>query len=227
MSAPSTVRTSALGWPAWVPSTVAAAAALVAGAVAIGLVLPALEDQTRRTLAITILALGLWGAYPQHAFRPSISVMALLVASQALAAPQDVGSRVLGLYGASGVWTPLTGFVLAHAIAETGLARRIAVGVVRRLGRRPSLVVLAVGVVSVLVAPLSPSTTAKALMLGSAISATRAFDPIVAGSLRFVSGSCRCTGHRAQAASAVPSCCSPPQPTTSARRCSSRRRSRT
>jgi di/tricarboxylate transporter len=124
-----------------------------------------LDDEARRTLAITILGLGLWGAFPQHAFWPSVVVIALVVGSSILASPSTVVGRVVQLYGASGVWTPLTGFLFAHAVTVSGLGRRLALAVVRRVGRRPSLVVLAVGIASILVAPLSPSTTAKAFLL--------------------------------------------------------------
>lgn len=133
-------------------------------------------------IAITVLGLGLWGAFTQYAFWPSVVVIALVLGSSILASPSTVVGRVVQLYGASGVWTPLTGFLLAHAVTVSGLGRRLALAVVRRVGRRPSLVVLAVGIATILVAPLSPSTTAKAflLLLGSAISTTGAFLLVVA-----------------------------------------------
>jgi solute carrier family 13 (sodium-dependent dicarboxylate transporter), member 2/3/5 len=133
--------------------------------VALGAGPAGIDGEARRTLAITILGLAAWGAFPQQAFWPSVLVIGLLLVSRVVASPSTVADQLLALYGASGVWTPLTGFLLAHAVAVTGLGRRLAFAVVRRIGRRPSLVVLAVGIVSVLIAPLSPSTTAKAFLL--------------------------------------------------------------
>ena len=134
-------------------------------AVALGSWPSTLDGEARRILAITVLGLGLWGAFPQRAFWPSVLVIGLVLASRTISAPSALASQVVQLYGSSGVWTPLTGFVLAHAVAVSGLGRRVAFAVVRRIGRRPSLVVLAVGIASILVAPLTPSTTAKAFLL--------------------------------------------------------------
>ena len=134
-------------------------------AVALGGGPSTLDDEARRTLSITVLGLGLWGAFPQRAFWPSILVIGLVLVSRTIASPSSLAGQVVQLYGTSGVWTPLTGFLLAHAVTVSGLGRRLAYGVVRRIGRRPSLVLLAVGIVSLLIAPLSPSTTAKAFLL--------------------------------------------------------------
>jgi sodium-dependent dicarboxylate transporter 2/3/5 len=144
---------------------VASLGAALAVGVALGAGPSTLDGEARRTLAITLLGLGLWGAFPQRAFWSSILVIGLVLVSRTMASPSALASQVIGLYGTSGVWTPLTGFMLAHAVAVSGLGRRVAFGVVRRIGRRPSFVVLAVGIVSVLIAPLSPSTTAKAFLL--------------------------------------------------------------
>jgi sodium-dependent dicarboxylate transporter 2/3/5 len=134
-------------------------------AVALGGGPSSLDWEARQTLAITVLGLALWGAFPQRAFWPSVLVIGLVLVSRTMASPSTVAGQVIGLYGTSGVWTPLTGFLLAHAVALSGLGRRLAFGVVRRIGRRPSLVLLSIGLVSVLIAPLSPSTTAKAFLL--------------------------------------------------------------
>jgi sodium-dependent dicarboxylate transporter 2/3/5 len=144
---------------------VASLGAVLALALALGSGLSGLDDEARRTLAITVLGLGLWGAFPERAFWPSVLIVGLVLASRTAAAPSAVADQVIQLYGTSGVWTPLTGFLLAHAVTVSGLGRRLAFGVVRRVGRRPGLVILAVGIASVLVAPLSPSTTAKAFLL--------------------------------------------------------------
>jgi solute carrier family 13 (sodium-dependent dicarboxylate transporter), member 2/3/5 len=144
---------------------VASIGAALALAVALGSGPSNVDAEARRTLAITVLGLGLWGAFPQRAFWPSILVIGLVLVSRTIASPSNLVGQVIQLYGTSGVWTPLTGFVLAHAVAVSGLGRRVAFAVVRRVGRRPSLIVLAVGIASLLIAPLSPSTTAKAFLL--------------------------------------------------------------
>jgi anion transporter len=147
------------------PVIVASVATLVAAGVALGIVPSATSGEARPVLAITILGLGLWGAFPRHMFWPSVLVAGLLLVSRAAVAPAELPGQVVALYGGSGVWTPLTGFLLAHALTVSGLGGRLARGMVRRIGRKPSLVVLAVGIASLVVAPLSPSTTAKAFML--------------------------------------------------------------
>ena len=159
-------------WLARLPASPSAAtlavvvtAAALAILIAVGPSPVVMDDEARRVLAIVVLGLGLWGAFPRHAFWPSVLVVGLLFASRVAAAPADVPGELIALYGGSGVWTPLSGFLLAHAVAVSGLGERLARSVVRRIGRRPSLVVLAVGMASIIVAPLSPSTTAKAFML--------------------------------------------------------------
>jgi sodium-dependent dicarboxylate transporter 2/3/5 len=144
---------------------VASVGVVLSLAVALGGGPSSLDGEGRRTLAITVLGLGLWGAFPQRAFWPSVLVIGLVLVSRTIASPSTLAGQVIQLYGTSGVWTPLTGFLLAHAVAVSGLGRRVAFAVVRRIGRRPSLVVLAVGIASLLIAPLSPSTTAKAFLL--------------------------------------------------------------
>lgn len=144
---------------------VASLGAALALAVALGGGPSSLDEEARRTLAITVLGLGLWGAFPQQAFWPSILVIGLVLVSRTMASPSTLVGQVVQLYGTSGVWTPLTGFLLAHAVTVSGLGRRVAYAVVRRIGRRPSLVLLAVGIASLMIAPLSPSTTAKAFLL--------------------------------------------------------------
>ena len=146
------------------PVILASGAAALAVAVAFGIVPSPTSGEARSVLAITILGLGLWAAFPRHMFWPSVLIAALLLASRAAVAPAELPGQVVAMYGGSGVWTPLTGFLLAHAVTVSGLGGRLARGMVRRIGRKPSLIVLAVGIASLVVAPLSPSTTAKAFM---------------------------------------------------------------
>lgn len=89
-------------------------------AVALGGGPSTLDDEARRTLSITVLGLGLWGAFPQRAFWPSILVIGLVLVSRTIASPSSLAGQVVQLYGTSGVWTPLTGFLLAHAVMVSG-----------------------------------------------------------------------------------------------------------
>ncbi len=152
-----------------IPARGPAITATLGVALAIAILLSAgpagIGDEARRTLAITVLGLGLWGAFPRQAFWPSVLIIGLVLVSRTATEPSAIAGQVVGLYGSSGVWTPLTGFLLAYAVSVTGLGRRFAFGLVQRIGQRPSLVILAVGIASVIIAPLSPSTTAKAFLL--------------------------------------------------------------
>jgi di/tricarboxylate transporter len=109
-------------WLARLPASPSAAtlavvvtAAGLAILIAVGPSPVVMDDEARRVLAIVVLGLGLWGAFQRHAFWPSVLMVGLLFASRVAAAPADVPGELIALYGGSGVWTPLSGFLLGYA----------------------------------------------------------------------------------------------------------------
>lgn len=116
-------------------------------------------------MGVVFLALVVWSLYPERHLESSILIIALLSFFQA---SLDVGEFIGSLfstYGGSGLWIIVSGFVLAKAMEMSGLGRRIALWIATSLGGRPGGIVLSVAVANLAVAPLSPSTTAKAFLL--------------------------------------------------------------
>jgi anion transporter len=116
-------------------------------------------------LGVVFLALVVWSLYPERHLESSILIIVLLSFFQA---SLDVGEFIESLfstYGGSGLWIIVSGFVLAKAMEMSGLGRRMALWIATSLGGRPGRIVLSVAVANFVVAPLSPSTTAKAFLL--------------------------------------------------------------
>ncbi len=116
-------------------------------------------------LGVVFFALVIWSLYPKRHLESSILVIVLLSLFQA---SLDVGEFLASLfstYGGSGLWIIMSGFVLAKAMELSGLGRRIALWIATSLGAKPDRIVLSVAVANLAVAPLSPSTTAKAFLL--------------------------------------------------------------
>jgi di/tricarboxylate transporter len=118
-----------------------------------------------RVLGVVLLALVVWSLYPERHLESSIAVVALLALFEASLSPQEFVDSLFRTYGGSGLWIILSGFVLAKGMETSGLARRIALMIAASLGGNPRGVILAVAAASLAVAPLSPSTTAKAFLM--------------------------------------------------------------
>ena len=111
-----------------------------------------------RVLGVVLLALVVWSLYPERHLESSIAVVVLLALFEASLSPQEFIDSLFRTYGGSGLWIILSGFVLAKGMETSGLAKRIALMIATSLGGNPRGVILAV-------APLSPSTTAKAFLM--------------------------------------------------------------
>lgn len=128
-------------------------------------------------LGVVLLALVLWSLYPRHHFISSLFIISLLSLFQASISPREFIRSLFSTYGGSGLWIIISGFILSEGMDESGLARRIALWIITGLGGDPNKVVLSVAIASLAVAPLSPSTTAKAfLILPICIGLIQAFD---------------------------------------------------
>ena len=118
-----------------------------------------------RVLGVVFLALVIWSLYPERHFESSVLVIILLATFQASLDWSVFIDTLFSTYGGSGLWIIISGFVLAKGMESSGLARRIALWIATSLGGDPNRVVLSVAIANLAVAPLSPSTTAKAFLL--------------------------------------------------------------
>lgn len=62
-------------------------------------------------------------------------------------------------------WLILTGFVISVAMVNTGVAKRLLLHVVRSIGRRPLGAIVAASLTNYVIAPFTPSNTARALAM--------------------------------------------------------------
>lgn len=107
----------------------------------------------------TVVALVLEPVPPAAAGLLSISLAAAL----RLVDPTPAGSArwALSGFGNSTVWLIFSAFVLALGYERSGLARRLALLMVRAIGRRPLGLGYAVALSDLVLAPLMPSNTAR------------------------------------------------------------------
>ncbi|MGA2962503.1 MAG: DASS family sodium-coupled anion symporter, partial [Candidatus Korobacteraceae bacterium] len=72
---------------------------------------------------------------------------------------------ISGFSANSPPWLILTGFVISVAMVNTGVAKRLLLHVVRSIGRRPLGAIIAASLTNYLIAPFTPSNTARALAM--------------------------------------------------------------
>ena len=132
---------------------------LIFGYLAIG---GRIED---RILGVVFLALVLWSLYPKRHLESSLLVIALIAVFEASLNVGDFINSLFNTYGTSGIWIILSGFVLAKGMEVSGLGKRIALVIMTSMGCKPRNIILAIAVASLAIAPLSPSTTAKAFII--------------------------------------------------------------
>jgi len=118
-----------------------------------------------QVMGVVLLALVVWSLYPGRHLESSILIVVLLSFFQVSLSVEDFIASLFSTYGGSGLWIILSGFVLAKAMEMSGLGNRVAIWIVTSLGANPGNIVLSVAIANLAVAPLSPSTTAKAFLL--------------------------------------------------------------
>jgi len=116
-------------------------------------------------LGVVFLALVIWSLYPERHLESSILIIILLSFFQVFLSPGEFIDSLFSTYGGSGLWIIVSGFVLAKALEASGLGRRIALWIATSLGAEPGRIILSVAIANLVLAPLSPSTTAKAFLL--------------------------------------------------------------
>lgn len=142
---------------AWVPW----AASAVAFALAALLPLPdGLSRDGAYALAALVAAILLWATGVQD---PALSGL-LLVTLLSVLGVLSFAEAVAG-FGTEFVWLLVVTFILAEAMGQTGLGRRIALSLLRRAGGRPDAVLLAVVGSAVILAFLVPTAAGRASMI--------------------------------------------------------------
>ena len=116
-------------------------------------------------LGVVFLALVIWSLYPERHLESSILIIILLSLFQVSLSPGEFIDSLFSTYGGSGLWIIVSGFVLAKAMEASGLGRRIALWIATSLGAEPGRIILSVAIANLVLAPLSPSTTAKAFLI--------------------------------------------------------------
>ena len=118
-----------------------------------------------RILGVIAFALVVWSLYPSRHLETSLIVIALIAISEASLNIPEFIRGLFSAYGGSGFWIIISGFILAKGMEVSGLGRRIAYAIATSMGYKPRNVVVAVALASMLISPLSPSTTAKAFLV--------------------------------------------------------------
>ena len=122
--------------------------------------LPAgLASSGRAALACFALALIWWISEPIPTYVTSLLLIVLLVLTRAW--PE---ANALGVLGLDVIWLNVMAFILSAVLIKTHLAKRLALILLVRFGRRAGTALLALVVVQLALAPLIPATAARAVM---------------------------------------------------------------
>lgn len=103
------------------------------------------------------LALVWWICEPIPTHVTSLVLMVLLVVTRA----QDP-TRVMSVLGLDVIWLNVLAFILSAMLVKTKLAKRLALALIARFGRKASWALGAFVIVQLVLAPLIPATAARA-----------------------------------------------------------------
>jgi anion transporter len=139
---------------------------IITGFTIIGFIVHSAYSQIQgQILGVVILALVIWSLYPKRHFESSILIIVLLSIFQASLSLDDFIDSLFSTYGGSGLWIIVSGFVLSKGMEVSGLGNRIALWIATSFGGKPENIILSVAIANFFLAPLSPSTTAKAFLI--------------------------------------------------------------
>lgn len=105
------------------------------------------------------LALVWWVTEPFPTYVTSLILMFLLLATRTSAA-----KPILDVLGMEVIWLNLLAFILSSMLVKTRLAKRLALVLIVRFGRKASWALLAFVILQLALAPLIPATAARAVM---------------------------------------------------------------
>jgi sodium-dependent dicarboxylate transporter 2/3/5 len=116
-----------------------------------------LTEAGQRAAAAFALALIWWICEPIPTHVTSLVLMILLVITRA----QDP-TKVMSVLGLDVIWLNVLAFILSAMLVKTHLAKRLALALIARFGRRASWALGAFVLVQLVLAPLIPATAARA-----------------------------------------------------------------
>lgn len=111
-------------------------------------------------LAVFATALVWWITEPIPTHVTSLILMALMVFFHGWGE-----SKVLGVLGFSVIWLNVLAFILSSMLVKTNLAKRIALAMIVRFGKRSKHILLAFFALNLMLAAFIPATAARAAML--------------------------------------------------------------
>jgi len=121
---------------------------------------PGLAYNAKMAMGIFAFALVLWVSNSIPNYVTSLIVLVLLPVTGAW--PEKA---VLGVFGYDVIWLMVAAFVIASGMEKSGLARRLALFLITKLGKSTNSVLAVLMGTNFLVAFVVPSTTARAAML--------------------------------------------------------------
>jgi len=110
-------------------------------------------------VAVFAGALVWWVTEPVPTYVTSLVVMVLLVVLRGWDA-----THVLGVFGMDVIWLNVLAFILSAMLVKTHLAKRLALTLIARFGRRAMWALGAFVLVQLMLAPLIPATAARAAL---------------------------------------------------------------
>ncbi|WP_027631932.1 SLC13 family permease [Clostridium hydrogeniformans] len=114
----------------------------------------------KMALGIFAFALILWVSNGIPNYVTSLIVLVLLPVTGAW-----TQAEVLGVFGYDVIWLMIAAFVIASGMEKSGLARRLALFLITKLGKSTNSVLVVLMLVNFLISFVVPSTTARAAML--------------------------------------------------------------
>ena len=105
------------------------------------------------------LALVWWVTEPIPTHVTSLVLMLLLLVTHAWDAP-----HILGVFGLDVIWLNVLAFILSAMLVKTRLAKRLALTLILRFGRRSSWALGSFVILQLVLAPLIPATAARAAL---------------------------------------------------------------
>jgi anion transporter len=118
-----------------------------------------LTPGAQAALASFAMALVWWAGEPLPTYVTSLVLVIVLVLTKAW--DED---KVLAVLGLDVIWLNVMAFILSAILVKTHLAKRLALSLLSRFGRRGSTTLLAMLFVQLALAPLIPATAARAAM---------------------------------------------------------------
>ncbi|MEG1389853.1 MAG: DASS family sodium-coupled anion symporter [Angelakisella sp.] len=114
----------------------------------------------KMAMGIFAFALILWVTNGIPNYVTSLIVLVLLPVTGAW-----TEAKTLGVFGYEVIWLMVAAFVIASGMEKSGLAKRLALFLITKLGKSTNAVLIVLMITNFLIAFVGPSTTARAVML--------------------------------------------------------------